>query len=104
MEYRIRAPQHNGTVAQGKEEIGLAERNLEKNNFVKILLKNRHGDLVYPNKYYISGYKAIQYRSTTVKGTKLRMVPLKDMTKLKSKDSSDNFMKTNTTRERLDFI
>jgi hypothetical protein len=52
---------------------------------VEILYKDKQGKFIYPHPLYISSLKALRYKYQIVKGTKLVIIPIKDMVVNESK-------------------
>jgi len=77
--------------------VGVAERYLEGDGEldIDITYMNKEGNRSFPNRYYVNKVTARQYPTQTAKGTKLYIIPIKELgIKEKTKEEKD---------EELDF-
>jgi hypothetical protein len=62
--------------------VGIAEYKINNNLVVEIEYKDKRGDKMFPNPFFISKQQALRYPTQTVKNTVLRIIPIADMMEL----------------------
>ena len=60
------------------KSVGIADRQIVDDILVEITYKNVKGERLYPGKYFMKMDRADHYPTMTVKGTKLRIIPIAD--------------------------
>ena len=60
--------------------VGIAEHKITGDLAIDILYRNKAGDRIYPNTLYINQIKALTYPINVIKGVKLRIIPISDLT------------------------
>lgn len=74
--HQIRKPiWHNRSV-------GIAERKIKEHNVITITAKDKDGNKLYPDEYYVSGEQLMKGQIMETKGVKLRVVEIKDLEKI----------------------
>ena len=71
----IRRPIWDGGTKQ--RAVGVAEYQLPC--FVNISYKDKHGDLIYPNKYLVTREKGMQYPVQVRRNVRLRIIPISEL-------------------------
>jgi hypothetical protein len=61
------------------QSVGVAEDKVDDDLCIKIDYKNKFGDLLYPDMYFIKKEKVFSYPTQTWKGKKLYIIPIKDL-------------------------
>lgn len=80
MDYKIKAPiWKNRTV-------GINEALLESHNTIEILYRNKEGKQIYPMIFGITKRAAMRYPVQIIRGTRLRIIPLKALQVVRQRD------------------
>ncbi|MHA1853860.1 MAG: hypothetical protein ACTSUF_10210 [Candidatus Heimdallarchaeaceae archaeon] len=64
------------------KSVGIAEDKITEDIQVEVMYRNIYGDRIFPNTYYITKNKALNYPTQIRRGRKLRIIPLADMQEL----------------------
>ena len=80
MNYKIQSPIWKNRA------VGIAEHSLESKNTIEILYRNKEGKQIYPQIFAITKRKAMKYPVWIIRGLRLRIVPIRDLEILESRD------------------
>lgn len=75
---KIRTPLWNG----GQRKVGIATFKIGTHNEIRIEAKNKEGDLIYPQPFYITGEKARSYPQSAIPNhphIKTYEIPIEDL-------------------------
>lgn len=59
--------------------VGLDNDRLDEDNYIRIIYKDKSGNKLFPDEYYIEGEKAATYPIQTIGRKTLRIIPIKDL-------------------------
>ena len=60
----------------GKKSVGLAENKLADITIIDIIYRDKRGNRVFPETYFIRKERALLFPVQIIKGTRLRIIPI----------------------------